>query len=105
MRRFSTGRSRWPRPTSSGRLAPPLKQYADAVERSRFMNLRFIRHALLSVLLVFTFVIVSPPTLNASQKSVHVKGYTKKDGTEVKPHDRKAPKSESTSDDKKTKTK
>ena len=28
---------------------------------------------------------------SADQKTIHVKGYTKKDGTYVKPHDRKAP--------------
>ena len=31
-----------------------------------------------------------------AQKSVHVKGYTKKDGSVVKPHDRKAPDSSTT---------
>jgi len=69
------------------------------------MKLRFIRHVLLSVLLVFAFVTVSSSQLNATQKTVHVKGYTKKDGTKVKPHDRKAPKTEGTSDEKKSKTK
>lgn len=29
--------------------------------------------------------------VNAQKKTVHVKGYTKKDGTKVKAHDRKAP--------------
>jgi hypothetical protein len=69
------------------------------------MKLRFIRHILLSVLLVFAFVAVSSPQIEAAQKTVHVKGYTKKDGTKVKPHDRKAPKSEGTADDKTSKTK
>jgi hypothetical protein len=32
------------------------------------------------------------------KKTVHVKGYTKKDGTHVKPHDRKAPEKHSTKD-------
>jgi hypothetical protein len=69
------------------------------------MNLRFIRHVVLSVLLVFAFVLVSSSQLDAAQKTVHVKGYTKKDGRKVKPHDRTAPKSEGTSDDKKSRTK
>jgi hypothetical protein len=55
------------------------------------MNLR-VRRVLIVVLLLFTSVTVAPPALDAWQK-VHVKGYTKKDGTKVKPHDRNAPKS------------
>ena len=69
------------------------------------MKLQSVRHVLISFLLLFTFVVASPPVVDAGQK-VHVKGYTKKDGTKVEPHDRKAPKSGSaSSDENKSKTK
>ncbi len=69
------------------------------------MGFQAARRVLISFLLLFTFVIASPPAVDAGQK-VHVKGYTKKDGTKVEPHDRKAPKSASApSDEKKSKTK
>jgi hypothetical protein len=39
---------------------------------------------------------VSKTSAGESGKTVHVKGYTKKDGTHVAPHDRKAPKDKGT---------
>jgi hypothetical protein len=69
------------------------------------MGFQAARRVLISFLLLFTFVVASPPVVDAGQQ-VHVKGYTKKDGTKVEPHDRKAPKSDSaSSDEKKSKTK
>jgi hypothetical protein len=50
-----------------------------------------IRRLLVVVALFFAFV---APSL--AQKTVHVKGYTKKDGTVVKPYDRKEPGSSTT---------
>src|SRR5688572_22734041 len=69
------------------------------------MRFQSARRVLVSFLLVlFTLVVASPSAVDADQK-VHVKGYTKKDGTKVEPHDRKAPKSGSaSSDEKKSKT-
>jgi hypothetical protein len=56
--------------------------------------------ALLLVLALF----VSGPGVAAAQKTVHVKEYTRKDGTKVKAHDRKAPEKKSTSSGAKTET-
>jgi hypothetical protein len=51
---------------------------------------------ILAVLVAFTCTFGAPTYVEAAQKTVHVKGYTKKDGTVVKPHDRKAPKEKDT---------
>jgi len=55
---------------------------------------RLLAHALLALTLTF----VAIPNLSAKDSggTVHVKGYVKKDGTYVAPHDRKAPKSGTT---------
>ena len=47
-------------------------------------------------LTVLALVVFTPPLFSLAQ-TVHVKGYTKKDGTVVKPHDRQAPSSTATS--------
>ena len=46
---------------------------------------------LLLALAVALAFLVAPAVSAEQKKSVHVKGYTKKDGTYVPPHDRKAP--------------
>ena len=51
-----------------------------------------LRRISLVLSLLLSFLIVPTFTADAAQKT-HVKGYTKKDGTKVKAHDRKAPKS------------
>jgi hypothetical protein len=60
------------------------------------MKFRFLRSLLpLAVLVLCSGLGLSAlterPAQHASQKTVHVKGYTRKDGTKVAPHDRKAP--------------
>lgn len=50
-----------------------------------------IRRVLLALLLALFVLAPTFPLLAEGQKTVHVKPYTKKDGTHVKGHDRKAP--------------
>ncbi len=50
-----------------------------------------MKHAKSLIVLIIT-ILLSVSTF-ADQKTVHVKGYTKKDGTHVAAHERKAPKS------------
>jgi hypothetical protein len=49
-----------------------------------------LRRLALLLALVFGAGAVTPPAVEAGQKTTHVKGYTRKDGTVVKPHKRKA---------------
>jgi 5-methylcytosine-specific restriction endonuclease McrA len=51
-----------------------------------------LRRLLLVFPLVISFLVGPPSAVDAAQKT-HVEGYTKKDGTTVKAHERKAPKS------------
>ena len=50
-------------------------------------------HGWRSFLFLIAFVFSVGAGLDASQKTTHVKGYTKKDGTHVAAHERKPPKS------------
>jgi hypothetical protein len=62
------------------------------------MNL-WLRRLALALVLLGGFSAPSRPlviSIEASQKTVHVKGYTKKDGTKVEPYDREAPEKKST---------
>ncbi|MEO8077061.1 MAG: hypothetical protein ABI818_12070 [Acidobacteriota bacterium] len=53
--------------------------------------LRRLQRLLVPLVAVWALAAAAPPSVIAGQKTVHVKGYTKKDGTVVKPYDRKAP--------------
>jgi hypothetical protein len=61
------------------------------------MNKSTARRLLVAFLLVVAFGVSTPPPADAGQKTVHVKGYTKKEGTIVAAHDRKAPNAASAS--------
>jgi hypothetical protein len=57
------------------------------------MNLRMIKRLVVSFIVAVALAGTSPAIAAAGQKTVHVKEYRRKDGTVVKAHDRKAPKS------------
>lgn len=60
------------------------------------MNLRRFQRLVVALCTVFAIAASRATLIEAAQKTVHVKGYTKKDGTVVKPYDRKAPGSPAT---------